>query len=297
MTKIRKISATLFGAASLFAGTGMAGAQAKGEPDLFAFSEGARLVAYPDDVQISQMDSSPLNLIDGSSITDWTGQASPSPVFVLELAEQTELSRISFDAGPLNRDAKAVRSVTVEVSDTSSTSGFETVASVKLSRRENMMMLPTKLFPSRRSRPRSYAMFALTTIYQSITTGEKSLPICMSGLPTPQSMGRFPTNRPMTSFKRFDRPSRPIPFASRTGAALCGSICATTPAAGWILRISGAPRVRTCCPRSSIGVRKCFGICSISTRRTDQRRGTLSRGGGPLGLIGQPLTSRRCPPN
>jgi len=132
MTRFRSLSATLLGAAALFAGTGMAIAQAKGEPDLFAFSEGARLVAYPDDVLISQMDSSPLNLIDGSDITDWTGQASPSPVFVIELAERTELSRISFDAGPLNRDAKAVRSVTVEVSDTSSTSGFETVAAVKL---------------------------------------------------------------------------------------------------------------------------------------------------------------------
>lgn len=110
----------------------MAGAQGKGQPDLFAFSEGARLVAYPDDVLISQMDSSPLNLIDGSAATDWTGQASPSPVFVIELAERTELSRIAFDAGPLNRDAKAVRSVTVEVSDTSSTSGFETVAAVTL---------------------------------------------------------------------------------------------------------------------------------------------------------------------
>lgn len=132
MTRFRKFSATALGIAALLAGTGMAGAQSKGQPDLFAFSEGTRIVQYPDDVMISQMDSSPLNLIDGFVATDWTGQASPSPVFVLELPERTELSRIAFDTSPLNRDAKAVRSVTVEVSDTSATSGFETVAAVTL---------------------------------------------------------------------------------------------------------------------------------------------------------------------
>lgn len=136
MTKFRKFSVALLASTMLVAGTGAATVQSVA-PDLFAFSEGARLVQYPDDVQISQMDSSPLNLIDGAVATDWTGQASPSPVFVLELPERTELSRIAFDTGPLNRDAKAVRSVTVEVSDTSSTSGFETVASVTLKRLKN----------------------------------------------------------------------------------------------------------------------------------------------------------------
>jgi hypothetical protein len=137
MIKFRKVSAALLATVALFAGAGIAAAEDKGAPDLFAFSEGARLVAYPDDVMISQMDSSPLNLIDGSAATDWSGQASPSPVFVIELPERTELSRISFDAGPLNRDAKAVKSVTVEVSDTSATSGFETVAAVTLKRLKN----------------------------------------------------------------------------------------------------------------------------------------------------------------
>lgn len=137
MTRFRKLPAALLLTAAFLAGPGMAGAQSKAQPDLFAFSEGARLVEYPDDVMISQMDSSPLNLIDGSGATDWTGQASPSPMFVLELPERTELSRISFDTGPLNRDAKAVRSVTVEVSDTSATSGFETVAAVTLKRLKN----------------------------------------------------------------------------------------------------------------------------------------------------------------
>lgn len=137
MIKFRKFSTLLLATTIFLAGASGAGAQGKAQPDLFAFSEGARLVQYPEDVMISQMDSSPLNLIDGFVATDWTGQASPSPVFVLELPERTELSRISFDTGPLNRDAKAVRSVTVEVSDTSSTSGFELVAELSLKRLKN----------------------------------------------------------------------------------------------------------------------------------------------------------------
>lgn len=137
MTKFRKFSTLLLATTIFLAGASGAGAQGKAQPDLFAFSEGARLVQYPEDVMISQMDSSPLNLIDGFVATDWSGLASPTPVFVLELPERTELSRISFDTGPLNRDAKAVRSVTVEVSDTSSTSGFELVAELSLKRLKN----------------------------------------------------------------------------------------------------------------------------------------------------------------
>jgi hypothetical protein len=137
MTRFRKFSAALLGTIALLAGTGAAGAPGGAQPDLFAFSEGARLVQYPDDVMLSQMDSSPLNLIDGFVATDWTGRASPSPVFVLELPERTELSRIAFDTSPLNRDEKAVRSVTIEVSDTSSTSGFEMVAELTLKRLKN----------------------------------------------------------------------------------------------------------------------------------------------------------------
>lgn len=136
MTKFRKFSVALLASAMLVAGTGAATAQSA-QPDLFAYSEGGRLVQYPEDVQISQMDSSPLNLIDGSATTDWTGKANPTPVFVFELAEQTELSRIVFDTAGLNRDEKAARAVTVEVSDTSATSGFETVMSVSLKMQKN----------------------------------------------------------------------------------------------------------------------------------------------------------------
>ena len=52
-----------------------AAAQTGPATDLFAFSQGARLVQVPDDAEFTAMDSSPLNLIDGSATTDWTGEA------------------------------------------------------------------------------------------------------------------------------------------------------------------------------------------------------------------------------
>ena len=44
-----------------------AAAQTGPATDLFAFSQGARLVQVPDDAEFTAMDSSPLNLIDGSA--------------------------------------------------------------------------------------------------------------------------------------------------------------------------------------------------------------------------------------
>jgi hypothetical protein len=53
-------------------------------------------------------------------------------VFVFELEERSELDRIAFDTAFLNRDAKAVRAVRVEISDTSATSGFATIIETRL---------------------------------------------------------------------------------------------------------------------------------------------------------------------
>lgn len=129
MEHTRNISLA-FAAAALIASPGAATAQS--EADLFAFAQGARIVAAPADVAMSQMDSSPLNLIDGSVKTDWTGEAKGPPVFVFELEERSELDRIAFDTAFLNRDAKAVRAVRVEISDTSATTGFSTIVETRL---------------------------------------------------------------------------------------------------------------------------------------------------------------------
>src|SRR3546814_3266537 len=84
-----------------------AAAQTGPATDLFAFSQGARLVQVPDDAEFTAMDSIPFNLIDGSATTDWTGEAGRTAVFVLELAARTELSRVALDTAFLNRDEKS----------------------------------------------------------------------------------------------------------------------------------------------------------------------------------------------
>jgi hypothetical protein len=107
-------------------------AKAPAAVDLFSFAAGAQFVSVPPDAIMTAMDSSPLNLIDGSTGTDWTGEAGRPAVFVLELAETAELSRIAFDAAFLNRDEKAPSAITVEVSTTSPNSGYVTVLSTNL---------------------------------------------------------------------------------------------------------------------------------------------------------------------
>src|SRR3546814_12643829 len=94
-----------------------AAAQTGPATDLFAFSQGARLVQVPDDAEFTAMDSSPFNLIDGSATTDWTGEAGRPAVFVLELAERTKLSRVAFDTAFLNRAEKSPRAIRVQLSD------------------------------------------------------------------------------------------------------------------------------------------------------------------------------------
>jgi len=102
------------------------------ENDLFAFASGARWVAKPDDVSYSDMAYTPYSLLDEATSTDWASIASPAPVFVLELPERTELTRIGFDSDGMNFDEKAAKSVKVEVSDTSAVAGFTTVLETRL---------------------------------------------------------------------------------------------------------------------------------------------------------------------
>lgn len=107
---------------------GTAAAAQSAATDYFTYRNGARIVVTPDDADMAQMSSSPMNLIDESVKTDWEGRGGQA-VFVLELAEETELSRIAFDTYGLNKDRKALRAFTVELSNTSASSGFEEVLS------------------------------------------------------------------------------------------------------------------------------------------------------------------------
>lgn len=106
------------------------------QQDLFSYAAGARLISVPPDSDMSQMAWSPLNLIDDTPATDWLGEGGEA-VFVLELAETTRLGRIAFDTAGLNRDRKAPKNFTIEVSETSSKAGFRPVLSGTLQMARN----------------------------------------------------------------------------------------------------------------------------------------------------------------
>lgn len=136
--------------ANAAAGTPDAAATAAAKPaaappeDLFAFAAGAQFVAKPDDNEYADANYGPYNLLDESDTTDWMAAAGKPAVFVLELAERTRLDRVSFDTEGLNIDAKAVKGIRVEVSDTSASDGFTEVLSAELKQATKGQSFPVK---------------------------------------------------------------------------------------------------------------------------------------------------------
>jgi outer membrane protein OmpA-like peptidoglycan-associated protein len=105
---------------------------AAAQEDLFAFAAGAQFVAKPADNDYADGNYGPYNLIDESDSTDWSAKGGQPAVLVLELAERTKLTRVSFDTAGLNIDEKTVKSIRIDVSDTSPTDGFAPVLSAEL---------------------------------------------------------------------------------------------------------------------------------------------------------------------
>jgi Sad1 / UNC-like C-terminal len=128
MTKFSLRSKILLSVFALTAMSASAADKTPGSPDLFSFANGGRIIDAPDFPEISSMSGGPLNLIDDSTNTGWEGEAGEIS-FIIELAEVTELHRISFDTGPLNVDSKSPKDFVVEVSETSATKGFTEVLS------------------------------------------------------------------------------------------------------------------------------------------------------------------------
>ncbi len=130
--------------ATATAPTGAVPANIEAPPkDLLAFAMGTQIVAKPVDNQgLFQMAYDPINLIDESLSTDWLAIAKPVPVVVFELPEQTEVERMVFDSGGLNRDEKSPRSVTVEMSNTSKDNGYTTILTADLAMARNDQSVP-----------------------------------------------------------------------------------------------------------------------------------------------------------
>jgi outer membrane protein OmpA-like peptidoglycan-associated protein len=125
-------SSTLAPGTAATAAAPAAATAAAPQEDLFAFAAGAQFVAKPDDNEYADASYGPYNLIDESDSTDWRAQGGKPATLVLELAERTKLTRVSFDTAGLNIEEKAVKGVRVEVSDTSATDGFTQVLATEL---------------------------------------------------------------------------------------------------------------------------------------------------------------------
>ena len=100
--------------------------------DLFAYENGALFIQMPAGLEEADVNSSPLNFIDGAHKTDLAVDADQTNIFVLELSERTELRRIAFDSAFQGHNESAPRAVKVELSDTSPTTGFTTILSTNL---------------------------------------------------------------------------------------------------------------------------------------------------------------------
>ena len=115
-----------------------AAAAAQSPPqDLFTFAAGTQIVSDGTAGDIYGANYGPYNLIDESAMTEWMVEVAAPASVILELAERTSLTRLAFDTGGMNIDAKSAKSVRVEVSDSSATSGYKQVLEAELKMAEN----------------------------------------------------------------------------------------------------------------------------------------------------------------
>lgn len=111
--------------------------------DLLAFSAGTQIVAKPEFNQgIFMMPYDPINLFDESPSSDWSAPLEPTAVVVFEFPEQTEVERLVFDTAGMINDQKSVKSLTVEMSDTSKDAGFQVILQADLVMAKNGQEFP-----------------------------------------------------------------------------------------------------------------------------------------------------------
>jgi len=111
------------------------------QPSLISFSAGALIVQKPQEYSDSW---SAFWLLDEKSSSGW---ATPENVItpqtiVIALPERTQLDRLSFDTDHIDGDGRGAKDVSVAMSDTSATSGFQPIASVSLQDRADNQSFP-----------------------------------------------------------------------------------------------------------------------------------------------------------
>jgi outer membrane protein OmpA-like peptidoglycan-associated protein len=111
------------------------------QPSLISFSSGALIVQKPQEYSDSW---SAFWLLDEKASSGW---ATPKDVItpqtiVIALPERTQLDRLSFDTSHIDGDGRGAKDISVEMSDTSETSGFQPIASVSLQDKADNQSFP-----------------------------------------------------------------------------------------------------------------------------------------------------------
>ena len=110
-------------------------------PNLISFSSGALIVQKPQEYSEGW---SAFWLLDDKATSGWaTPENSLAPQTILiALPERTQLDRLSFDTASIDGDGRGAKDITVEMSDTSATSGFQQIAAVSLQDKADNQSFP-----------------------------------------------------------------------------------------------------------------------------------------------------------
>ncbi len=119
------------------------------QPSLTSFSSGATVAIRPSEYSRSW---SALLMLDGNPRTGWASEKGVvgNQTTVISLATRSELTHLVFDTAGIDGQGRGANHVTVEVSDTSPTDGYQQIASVALDpRRDNQLFAVARPVPGR----------------------------------------------------------------------------------------------------------------------------------------------------
>jgi hypothetical protein len=110
-------------------------------PSLSSFSAGALLVQKPQEYDANW---GSFWLLDERPDTGWaTPQNTITPqTIVIALPERTQVEQLAFDTGGIDGDGRGAKDVSVEISDTNATSGFQKIAQVSLQDKADHQTFP-----------------------------------------------------------------------------------------------------------------------------------------------------------
>ncbi|HRR41001.1 MAG TPA: OmpA family protein [Syntrophales bacterium] len=141
---MERICAWVFVTVFVFSGVFSEAGAADAEQSLVSFSSGALVVKKPREYNESWGASW---ILDERPESGWASPkgAIANNVFVMELAEKTLLTRLEFDIGQVDGNARGAKDILVEVSDVGPSSGFKEITNLTLVDRQDKQSFPVKV--------------------------------------------------------------------------------------------------------------------------------------------------------